>query len=328
MTSIIQYTSDDFLQTHFISRPMNTVALSAVVGLNPQHNPTYEKWATYVNEALGATELPTLTALIVGTTCLPDFIKPFPLQGSTSIEAELETIASMSEAYIEAELEWLLVTAPPAADLKPNLHRSRLLRDRVVDELEIYWQQVVKPQWAKIKALLETDLLYRSRQLATRGYADMFSDLSSQLVIEHNRLQITSVTWEIELDLDGVGLILEPNIFADRFRIQVSPQQKGVAFTYPARGAALWSDSAPTSSSAPLSLLVGDTRARLLSQLQKPITTLELAQRLNLTPGGVSRQLSQLSQVGLVAKQRLGKRVYYSLNRRGKELLKLFEINK
>ena len=25
MTSIIQYTSDDFLQTHFISRPMNTV---------------------------------------------------------------------------------------------------------------------------------------------------------------------------------------------------------------------------------------------------------------------------------------------------------------
>ena len=61
-----------------------------------------------------------------------------------------------------------------------------------------------------------------------------------------------------------------------------------------------------------LKALVGERRARVLLELDRPACTLELAQRMQVSPGGVSDHLSILRRAGLVSRRREGRRVIYT----------------
>ncbi|MFF7453936.1 helix-turn-helix domain-containing protein [Kitasatospora sp. NPDC008115] len=57
--------------------------------------------------------------------------------------------------------------------------------------------------------------------------------------------------------------------------------------------------------------LIGPARARLLVLLAVPAGTTELAHRLGVTPGAVSRHLGALAAAGLLERTRHGRRVHY-----------------
>lgn len=61
-----------------------------------------------------------------------------------------------------------------------------------------------------------------------------------------------------------------------------------------------------------LESLVGRRRARILLELERPASTLELAQRLEVSPGSVSDHLGVLRRAGLVARRREGRQVVYA----------------
>ena len=80
---------------------------------------------------------------------------------------------------------------------------------------------------------------------------------------------------------------------------------------YPARGVGmLWDQDALAPPDA-LAKLLGRNRAAVLLALDSPRSTSELAGLLGVTGGGVSQQLSVLTQAGLVTRQRVRRHVLY-----------------
>jgi DNA-binding transcriptional ArsR family regulator len=84
---------------------------------------------------------------------------------------------------------------------------------------------------------------------------------------------------------------------------------------YPTSGIAdLWApDTRPDDA---LASLLGRRRAQVLFQLDRPASTLELAQRM----GSVSEHLAVLRRAGLVMRRREGRRVIYARTARGDDL--------
>jgi DNA-binding transcriptional ArsR family regulator len=60
-----------------------------------------------------------------------------------------------------------------------------------------------------------------------------------------------------------------------------------------------------------LGRLLGATRAALLQQLDAPVSTTELARRLEMAAGGVSMHLRALRDAGLLTAERHGREVLY-----------------
>jgi DNA-binding transcriptional ArsR family regulator len=90
--------------------------------------------------------------------------------------------------------------------------------------------------------------------------------------------------------------------------ISVEPWQPTVI--YPARGVALLWEAADERPE--LAALIGAGKARILSALDAPRSTTELAAQLGLTPGGVSQHLSVLAGAGVVARTRERRVVLYA----------------
>jgi DNA-binding transcriptional ArsR family regulator len=70
-----------------------------------------------------------------------------------------------------------------------------------------------------------------------------------------------------------------------------------------------------------LARVLGRSRARLLTALDAPRSTAELARRLELTTGAVSQHLSALRGAGLVTATRHGREVLYLRTQPAERLL-------
>ena len=80
---------------------------------------------------------------------------------------------------------------------------------------------------------------------------------------------------------------------------------------YPARGiAALW-ETPVTATQGALGALVGRARAGLLTALDQPASTTQLARSLPLAAGAVGDHLAILHNAGLLTKARSGRSVLY-----------------
>ncbi|MFE9973704.1 ArsR/SmtB family transcription factor [Streptomyces hirsutus] len=122
------------------------------------------------------------------------------------------------------------------------------------------------------------------------------------------------------LAVDGNGVAFTPSLFCDH-AVTVVDLALPPRIRYPACGlATVWHTDTTTPPTAPADLL-GRTRARILGHLAQPTSTTELAQRLGVTPGTVSRHLGVLHHTGLVTRARHGHLVLYPRSPLGDRLL-------
>lgn len=323
----IRYTSNDLVKTRFRISPLSVASMSAKVFYNSQHYPQYSSWTRYVHEALDGMELPVLSDFHRGAvTCNSDLLEPFPVHEAPSIQDELQQVATLSEGIVEDSIDFQLTMDPPEADLRKYKKHPRLLRERVVDELELYWQHVIEPHWKQIRMVLETDILQRSRRLVASGYEVMIMGLDPRITAVAGRLYVQDSRHQTTIEMSSRGIIFNPNVFSVKTRIGLSPAgEAGVILSYAADGSGNWRDNRSLQPPYAMSMMLGEHRSRLLCQLQRPMTTSELAASLHLTTSAISQQLKQLYEADLVHKHRVGKRVYYRLNERGESLLNVFE---
>jgi len=128
---------------------------------------------------------------------------------------------------------------------------------------------------------------------------------------------------DYEAELKGRGLTLQPTVFHIGVTCALTEyREPGV--DYGAWGAGNWLPWQIEKPTDQFAVAMGASKARLLSALVLPANTTELASRLGLTPGTVSRQLQKLGQAGLVASTRVGREVVYRLSERGDQLNQLF----
>jgi DNA-binding transcriptional ArsR family regulator len=194
---------------------------------------------------------------------------------------------------------------------------------RIVDGLRAYWRACLEPWWPRMRAVLEADIVHRSRQLALGGARALFADFDWRVrwddagVLYVNRLPDQHYV----IDIDGRGLPLVPSLFCRGAVTYISADEPPL-ITYPARGrATVWETVPASSSEQALVELLGPARARLLTLLARPASTTDLAHRLAVSPSAVSQHLRVLRAAGLLNRARSGRSVLYLRSPLGDQLV-------
>jgi DNA-binding transcriptional ArsR family regulator len=306
-------TTDDVARIRFALSPLWEAVLSLIVLRAPARHSLHRPWIHTTTSAIRDVDLSELFALIPVRGIAADFLSPPPASPAPELATELDRVRRTPGHRVIADL--IDVPGIPDAVMERIRKDPEAAAARIADTLQQYWDLAIAPHWPRLRALLESDILWRSRRLATGGAQALFEDLHPSITWTTDRLTAAD-PWNFSGSTCGDGLLLVPSAMGwPTVRKLVAPYQPVIA--YPARGVAtLWETSDPPSQQT-LRTLLGRTRADLLVMLAEPHSTTTLARLLHLTPGAVSQHLIVLRSNGLIVGSRVGGSVLYRRTPRG-----------
>jgi DNA-binding transcriptional ArsR family regulator len=265
-------------------------------------------------------DLLPLLGLVPPTGYIPDFLTPPPNTPLASFDDEIEAVRSTPTARIRKEVGLRMEDGLSPELGEPFLRSPRRAAERLADSLADYWEVALEPHWPRVRALLEADLLYRSRRLTEGGPTVLFADLDPAIHWRDEGLEV-DIAYTTKVHLAGRELLFVPTAFpAHPAAITSSHWQPTVM--YPARGVALLWESGQEPPAEALAAVLGRGRASVLLTLDAPRTTGDVARRLEITPGGASQHLSSLKAAGLVSSNRHGRSVLYARSPLADELVR------
>ncbi|MFI7700779.1 DUF5937 family protein [Nonomuraea sp. NPDC049480] len=298
---------EDVARIRFAFSPMWELVASLRTLQKPARQSIHLPWLKAVRPRAAALDLTELLALVPPAGYLADFITPPPDTPMPDFAAELDRVRRTAPERAREEAGRVRGTDPAviarfSADPEAGVAR-------VTDALQAYWETCFAEYWPRVYALLERDVLRRSRQLAQGGARELFAGLDPAVEWTGERL-IIDRPWCTTSGLHGDGLVLVPSAFYwPSVAVMSAPYQS--MLVYPVRGVGtLWEHGPPPAPEA-LAALIGRSRAQILLALAEPSTTTALATRMSLTPGAVSQHLGVLSGGGLAVGMRVGKQVLY-----------------
>lgn len=298
---------EDVARIRFAFSPMWELVASLRTLQKPARQSIHLPWLKAVRPQVAALDLAELLALVPPAGYLADFITPPPDTPMPDFAAELDRVRRTAPERAREEAGRVRGTDPAviarfSADPEAGVAR-------VTDALQAYWETCFAEYWPRVYALLERDVLRRSRQLAQGGARELFAGLDPAVEWTGERL-IIDRPWCTTSGLHGDGLVLVPSAFYwPSVAVMSAPYQS--MLVYPVRGVGtLWEHGPPPAPEA-LAALIGRSRAQILLALAEPSTTTALATRMSLTPGAVSQHLGVLSGGGLAVGMRVGKQVLY-----------------
>ncbi|REE99473.1 ArsR/SmtB family transcription factor [Thermomonospora umbrina] len=311
------FTPDDVARVRFAFSPLGELVASLRVLADPSRHALHLPWVRAVTPRLQGLGLGPLRALVGPVGYIPDFLTPPPRTPLPDLDAELAEVRATTPAQVVEEIRWMDTdkAVPPALRARSASARHALAADpeRALDLLTgllvEYWGAAVEAHWPRVRDLLETDVLRRSRASTERGTEGLFADLHQRVAWDGERLTVSS-GYASRVRLDGRGLLLVPSAFAwPEVLAMLPPYQPQLI--YPPYGVATLWDAAPAPPPDALGALLGRGRAAVLAGLEAPVSTTELARRLGVTPSSVSQHLAVLRGCGLVSGHRVGRRVLY-----------------
>ncbi|HZX05079.1 ArsR/SmtB family transcription factor [Kribbella sp.] len=332
----LTFTVADLARTRLAISPLWEVVASVRLLRSPRPHPFHRAWTTAARQKLGGVDLELLFDLIDPEVWyVADFLTPTPNSPLPDLDTDLGALRRVPPEQVRADLDVLAyarrtpfgslaearmprrLRKPRPGEL-PSAAVAELYADPVAgtvvlaEQVEQYWERAIAPYWGRIRALLDGDLLYRGRRLGQAGPAGLFEDLATGVTWRDGVLSIRHRRFQGARQLSGEGLLLTPSAFVwpSVYSSTIPPWQP--TLTYPARGVAtLWTASTQKAPDG-LAAVLGRSRATLLTHLDAPRSTTDLAARTDLTPGGVSQHLTALRQAGLVTSHRAGRLVLYS----------------
>lgn len=324
----LHFSTEDLLRIRFSFSPVwEGVSSLRTLGAG-RRNGLHTPWLRWVESRLEDVDVDLLTAVVRPTGYLPDFLHPTLSHRSAGFAHGLSEVAATDSRLVAAELSHL--AEHRVAQQGPGrAGRVRTLRGlagepraglaRIVAELDRYWRAAVEPHWSRIEALLHADLRYRLDQLAAGGVELLFRTLHPSLRFADDTLEIVKY-YEGHAELRGRGLLLVPCVFAwpDVIVRTADPQP---AVTYSPRGVGRLWESAAGAGRASLVDVLGRSRATILTQLDLPMSTTQLADQLDRTAPTLNVHLKALQAAGIVSARRAGRMVLYSRTELGDSLL-------
>jgi DNA-binding transcriptional ArsR family regulator len=297
----------DLADVRFAVSPLNELVLSLRAWRDPGRFPLHLRWLHALDETRADLDEATLSALTNDRLWTPDFLNPRPYSPLTRIDDELARLARTEPATVRGDLRAVHGAGPLPRPLRGSAPR---VLTRVVDALTGYWQRCFEPHWPRMRALLEGDVTYRGRQIAQRGLAAMFADLSPTVRLVDN---VVEVRLRSELDYARPttgGLTLVPTLWTTNASTPISAAEPPMIL-YAARGLATLWEPQPLPAPDALAAIIGATRAGLLVHLETPASSTELAARLGVTTTAVNQHLRALRDGGLLVSARHGRSVLY-----------------
>ncbi|MFJ4097061.1 ArsR/SmtB family transcription factor [Kitasatospora sp. NPDC089913] len=314
----------DLATTWFACSPLQETALSLRMWTHPGYYRLQSAAFERLRPSFARLDSALLLSLVAANRWIPDFLTPRPTTPWPDFRTELAAVRALPPEQLRPELEQTFLphqrALPPL--LAAGLADPARLLARIADALEEYWESCLAPGWwPQARAVLESDLVYRSRVLAQQGAAALFADLDHRLRWTDGVLAVDRrwKEWDSDITVNGRGLVLVPTFFA-RGAVTMISNDRPPQISYPARGqAGMATPPSPVSPRA-LEQLLGGPKARLLALLAEPASTTDLAYRLGVTPGTVSQHLAVLHGTGLLTRARHGRSVLYSRSPLGDEL--------
>jgi DNA-binding transcriptional ArsR family regulator len=247
---------------------------------------------------------------------VPDFLAPLTTEYEPTLDTELAAVAATPADTVRRHLAKAFPAGLPV-EVSRALDRGgeRGLAGRAADELRHCWQATLAESWPALRRILDEDVRHRAAQAARTGFADILGGLDPSL-----RWDGTQLTRDTSYDAapEAVpGLVLLPSIFLP-WPAMWNGSPGDVLLGYPARGrGAVWAAPARVLGTPALS----PRRAALLSDLDTPRSTAELAGRHQLSPATVSYHLNRLRADGLVTRRQDGHSVLYTATDNARDLL-------
>ncbi|MEU6865503.1 helix-turn-helix domain-containing protein [Streptomyces sp. NPDC046876] len=249
---------------------------------------------------------------------VPDFLTPaLPAAANTGVadvDAELHRIATTPAATVARQLSKLIDAQgiAPTAHVRHHLEQGeRAIAQQAADEMDAFFRTAIAPRWPGIIAAAEDDIERRARLTMRQGLGAALCSLHPGIRYDGATLSLASpAALDTEPHL-AAPLILFPSPLASHWLLNADPWQERPAYLiYPA-GRTIGNPTPHGAKSATLAPVIGHTRLHLLTSLEAPRTTTELADSHRLAPSTVSHHLKSLLQARLVSRTRTGKRVYY-----------------
>lgn len=310
MLSELAFSADDLALTRFAVSPMWEVVTSFRLLAAGSAHPVHGPWQQQVGPRLAAAGLDSgwLAELIPPAGYLADFLTPPPGEPAPDLATELAALRATPADQVRTDLGFLAHGGPRVQSLHAD-PEGRL--PRLCEEIEAYWDLALAPYWARIRALLDADVYHRARQVAEHGAGHLFNDLHSTLNWDDNTLRMVRDHCGLSREATGPGLLLVPSVFATRVLIWSRPPHPP-QIGYPARGTGTLWEHRPVARAEAIAAVIGRSRAILLTELEAPASTTELALRTGISAAGVSQHLTTLRDAGMVSAHRAGRFVLYA----------------
>jgi DNA-binding transcriptional ArsR family regulator len=252
-----------------------------------------------------------------------DYLSPVPRGVADTIDDLLDAVRSCPTAQARAEISTAMAHRRASEQVREVLARDDVTV-LLADALAGCWDTVLAPDWPLLRAVLERDVVHRAERLVSRGWASALDDLHARVRWAHGLIRVDR--WrDQDVDLDGRGLLFVPSVFVwPGLAVTLDPPWPP-ALVYPARGVgALWrspDEGGPAGPPDALAQLLGRTRAAVLTALDQPASTTQLARVLRQSIGGVGDHLAVLGRAGLVDRARSGRSVLYHRSPAGEALV-------
>ena len=315
-----RFGEDDLLRTRFAITPLIELVGAVYALRDPHRYAVHRPWADWARPRAEPLDLTLLDVVApFGTSFWPVFVGLPPRAPRTDIDAELDRVAATRPGQVREEL---LRTypggVPPAA--RPFVEAPASALPALVAQMRAFWDAALAPWWSTISAALEAEIAARARRLAADGPRAAFADLHPTVDWRAGTLCVhPTKKAAADVELGGRGLLLVPAVFTWPTVWPRTDPPWDPALVYPPRGIGdLWTAGEPRHDG--LESLLGRRRARLLLELARPASTLDLARRLGVSAGGVSDHLKVLRHAGLVSGRREGRQVIYARTGKGDAL--------
>jgi DNA-binding transcriptional ArsR family regulator len=311
---------EDLGRVRFAISPLFEIAASLDVLREPARHAMHAQWVASARERLAGLDLSLLEVVVPRPGHYrPDFVHPPPERPRAGFASELARVRATPPAQVARDLGWAYEgTEPPPAARVLLEDPDRGLAE-LTELMTAYWRRAIEPHWPAIRATLEADIAYRASRLAAGGPLAAFADLH-ELASWRDGALVVDRPYESTVELGGRGLLLVPVAFAwPELWAMIDPPWQPAVIYAPRGVATLWepAEHAPDA----LADLLGRRRAGILSGLDRPATTQELAARLAASPAGISEHLAVLRRAGLVAGRREGRAVRYARTSAGDGLI-------
>jgi DNA-binding transcriptional ArsR family regulator len=319
----LDLTVSDLAETRFAVSPLSET-ISGLQQLGDRGRQAVNlRWVRWATDELGSRPLNlarTWPLIVHDRRSWPQFLLPAPAGAGTTIDDDLAAMRRTTARQVRASLRRVFGAdlPPSAADLAA---RPAAGLRAIAAELRDAHGRLIAPHWPRIRAVLDADIAYRARQLATGGAARLFADLHPDVRWDDGRLRVEVRSGNGVVRVAGGGLVLLPVVLGPPWVMVKRHTTTRTTVRYPARGVGtLWTVGTRPAPGSTVRLL-GRPRAQLLEALRSPATTTDLARALGVSASAVSQHLRVLKDSGLVAADRNGRGVLYLTTDLGLALL-------
>jgi len=321
----IHFTAEDLARTRLAERPDPLWEITASLHrLQSQAGRwAYAGWyrdarAAIASQKLGSVVRTLLIPLFPRASYFPDFLTP--AESGQGLRVGLDAILGTPPDRVRQEIGLLAQVRRVPSEMYRLADQD--VRADLVTALRRYHDAVIGPYLDRMQARIDAEGARQSRTLLHGGAEGLLGGLGPAMRWKAPVLEVDYVGGiDRDLRLDGRGLLLIPSYFCWQKPVSFADPDLPPVLLYPLAPAER--AARPSPCEAPLSALLGRTRAAVLVAVTYGATNSEIARAVSMSAANASHHTTVLRDAGLIASHRHANTVLHTLTPLGASLLRL-----